>query len=115
MWNASAAAHLFNLGRLDLQACMAFTPIAASCTCDSLLCYCALLQFAGGEYNFPSLEPLRAPLLELVRQQGVVARELRVTNMYLRHGANSQYKYTSSQATQHRDPTFKSTLIKVRR
>jgi hypothetical protein len=54
-------------------------------------------------------------LLELVRQQDVVAKELRVTNTYLRNGATTQFKYTSSQATQHRDPTFKSTLIKVRR
>ena len=83
----------------------------------------------GGGHSFPSLEPLRAPLLELVRQQDVlvrqqdvlvrqqdvVAKELRVTNTYLRNGATSQFKYTSSQATQHRDPTFKSTLIKVRR
>lgn len=77
---------------------------------------------SGGEHSFPSLELLRAPLLELVRQQDVlvrqqdvVAKELRVTNTYLRNGATSQFKYTSSQATQHRDPTFKSTLIQVRR
>lgn len=72
------------------------------------------VDLAGSENTFPFLELLRAPLLELVRQQDVVAKELRVTNTYLRSGANSQYKYTSSQATQHRDPNFKSALIEVR-
>lgn len=54
-----------------------------------------------------SMESLRGPLLELVRQQ-------KVTNTYLRNSATLQYKYTTSQATQHRDPTFKQSLVQVR-
>lgn len=53
-----------------------------------------------------SMESLRGPLLELVRQQ-------KVTNTYLRNSATLQYKYTTSQATQHRDPTFKQSLVQV--
>jgi hypothetical protein len=110
-----------------------------------------LLGFAaGGAHVLPSLELLREPLLQLVRQQDAIARELResrqqgsrqqdeiarelresrqqgsrqqdalvnelrVTNTYLRNSACWQFKYTSSQATQHRDPWFKQALIEVR-
>ena len=52
------------------------------------------------------IELLREPLLEIVRQQ-------KVTNTYLRNSASNQYRYTSSQATQHRDPTFKQALVEV--
>jgi hypothetical protein len=106
-----------------------------------------LLGFvAGGAHVLPSLELLREPLLEIVRQQDEIVgelresrqqesrqqdemvrqqdemvrqqdafvRELRVTNTYLRNSACWQFKYTSSQATQHRDPNFKQALIEVR-
>jgi hypothetical protein len=48
------------------------------------------------------------------RQQDAFVNELRVTNTYLRNSACWQFKYTSSQATQHRDPNFKQALIEVR-
>jgi hypothetical protein len=51
---------------------------------------------------------------EIVRQQDAFVSELRVTNTYLRNSACLQFKYTSSQATQHRDPNFKQALIEVR-
>jgi hypothetical protein len=106
-----------------------------------------LLGFvAGGAHVQPSLELLREPLLEIVKQQAQMVRqqdqmvrqqdqiagelresrqqesrqqdafvsELRVTNTYLRNSACWQFKYTSSQATQHRDPNFKQALIEVR-
>jgi hypothetical protein len=74
-----------------------------------------LLGFvAGGAHVQPSLELLREPLLEMVRQQNAFISELRVTNTYLRNSACWQFKYTSSQATQHRDPNFKQALIVVR-
>jgi uncharacterized coiled-coil protein SlyX len=60
---------------------------------------------AGGHVPL-SLELLREPLLEMVG-------ELRVTNTYLRNSACWQFKYTSSQATQHRDPNFKQALIEA--
>ena len=101
---------------------------------------------AGGGHVALSLQLLREPLLEIVRQQDQMVRqqdqmvrqqdeivgelresrqqesrqqdafvnELRVTNTYLRNSACSQFKYTSSQATQHRDPNFKQALIEVR-
>jgi len=108
---------------------------------------------AGGGHVALSLQLLREPLLEIVRQQDQMVRqqdqmvrqqdqmvrqqdeivgelresrqqesrqqdafvnELRVTNTYLRNSACLQFKYTSSQATQHRDPNFKQALIEVR-
>lgn len=51
-------------------------------------------------------EQLKEPLLELVR-------EAKVTNIYLRKQATAQFKYTTSQATQYRDPDFKKALIGV--
>jgi hypothetical protein len=87
---------------------------------------------AGGGDVALSLQLLREPLLEIVRQQDqivgelresrqqesrqqdAVVNELRVTNTYLRNSACWQFKYTSSQATQHRDPNFKQALIEVR-
>ncbi len=67
-----------------------------------------LLGFvAGGGHVDLSLQLLREPLLEIVS-------ELRTTNTYLRNSACWQFKYTSSQATQHRDPSFKQALIEVR-
>jgi hypothetical protein len=83
---------------------------------------------AGGGHVALSLQLLREPLLEIVRQQDQMVRqqdqmvrqqdafvnELRVTNTYLRNSSCSQFKYTSSQATQHRDPNFKQALIEVR-
>jgi hypothetical protein len=53
-------------------------------------------------------------LRQSVRQQDAFVSELRVTNTYLRNSACWQFKYTSSQATQHRDPNFKQALIEVR-
>lgn len=87
---------------------------------------------AGGGHVALSLQLLREPLLEIVRQQDEIVselresrqqesrqqdafvNELRVTNTYLRNSACLQFKYTSSQATQHRDPNFKQALIEVR-
>ena len=87
---------------------------------------------AGGGHVALSLQLLREPLLEIVRQQDEIVdelresrqqesrqqdafvNELRVTNTYLRNSACWQFKYTSSQATQHRDPNFKQALIEVR-
>lgn len=90
---------------------------------------------AGGGHVALSLQLLREPLLEIVRQQDEMVcelrqsvrqqdeivrqqdafvSELRVTNTYLRNSACLQFKYTSSQATQHPDPNFKQALIEVR-
>jgi hypothetical protein len=42
-----------------------------------------------------------------------LAKEAKVTNFMLRKQATAQFKYTSSQATQYRDPGFKKALIQV--
>jgi hypothetical protein len=100
---------------------MAFTLVAAVCSAYTSAAVIGWLALSGGGQVGLSLELLREPLLEIVRQQAAVVRqqdavvsELRKTNAYLRHSACWQFKYTSSEATQHRDPNFKQALIEVR-
>jgi len=59
------------------------------------------------------VDELRESRQQESRQQDAFVNELRVTNTYLRNSACLQFKYTSSQATQHRDPNFKQALIEA--
>ena len=87
---------------------MALKLVAAVCSvytvCSSNLGW--LGSVAGGGLDALFVQSLREPLVEMVN-------ELRVTNTYLRNSASMQFNYTSSQATQHRDPNFKRALIEV--
>jgi len=82
---------------------------------------------AGGGHQGDLVERLVGPLKEqlevtkelaketkeMAKETKELAKQAYVTNLLLRNQAAAQFKYTTSQATQHREPGFKEALIEA--
>jgi len=82
----------------------------------------------GDAHHIGPLERLLPPIMEqlaLTKEQRAASKEQlaankeqlavsKETNFLLRHQAKARFRYTTSQATQHRSPGFRKALIEVR-